>query len=386
MNGLKFFGSYYSNTLGGSGNQYFFESDGQVRTGRIFYKALLGGKRKYSLMLGNIIDSTYSDGSRSFKNLACGDWRIISLRAGACKSDIFAHGVTENANQVNKGISDFVDVCFDGQTKRSVLSGETFFSDEFILDVEQGGYICIEMTYCGGMLPYHEESILPIYAKSESGWVYEKMMPIPCCVACKREAKARVGFVGDSITQGIGTQINSYAHWNARLAEMLGSDYAYWNLGLGYGRAEDLASDGIWMEKTLTNDIVFVCFGVNDLLQGKSVENIKRDLMHIADRLVSAGIKVIFQTLPPFDYQGERISQWQELNAFILDDIAKKVDFVFDNSAILGMPNALHTARFGGHPNEEGCAVWAEALYSALTEGKVFEASIEMHLQKLLSL
>ena len=36
---------------------------------------------------------------------------------------------------------------------------------------------------------------------------------------------SRVLLIGDSITQGIGTKLNSYLHWNAILSEKLGEEY-----------------------------------------------------------------------------------------------------------------------------------------------------------------
>ena len=139
-------------------------------------------------------------------------------------------------------------------------------------------------------------------------------------IGVDRKAQKRIAFLGDSITQGIGTSVNSYAHWNAVFAEKLGSDYSYWNLGLGYGRADDAASDGIWLFKAKQNDIVFVCFGVNDILQGYNADEIKKNLQLIVDKLHEAGIVVIVQTVPPFDYSPEHQIIWDNVNNFIVNN------------------------------------------------------------------
>lgn len=372
MNGIFYFCTYYPNTLAGYGNQLFFESDGSKQTGRIFFKVTLGGERRYSLMFSDAIDSTYADGSKSCKNQKIGGWSIHSLRVAACAKDIFDLGVVERANEINIDGFDFKSVTFSECPERTLEGGDVLFSDEFTLDIEEGGYICVEITFCGERIPYHEESLLPIYKRLDSGWIYDKRMPVPACVACRRDEVKRVCFVGDSITQGIGTEINSYTHWCKVLAEHIGDEYSYWNLGLGYARAEDLASDGIWMEKTLTNDITFVCLGVNDLLQGRSVEDIKSDLYYIADHLVRTGVKTIFQTLPPFDYCGKMIDDWKEINRFILEEIAKRVDFVFDCTSVLGVEGEPHMAKYGGHPNALGCKAWADSLYGALIRAGIF--------------
>lgn len=146
----------------------------------------------------------------------------------------------------------------------------------------------------------------------------------------------------------------------------MGSDYSYWNLGIGYGRANDAASDGAWMYKAKQNDIVFVCYGVNDIRQGQAEEQIKSDLTSIIDTLKKSGKKVILQTIPPFNYQGKDIEKWKRLNSYILTELAQKVDFVFDNTGILGKEGNPEEALYGGHPNEEGYEIWANALFEKL--------------------
>ncbi len=71
--------------------------------------------------------------------------------------------------------------------------------------------------------------------------------------------------------------VNSYEHWNAVVAENLGSQYGFWNLGLGYGRAADAATDGAWFFKAKQNDIVVVCYGVNDIFQGFTISEIQKN-------------------------------------------------------------------------------------------------------------
>lgn len=35
--------------------------------------------------------------------------------------------------------------------------------------------------------------------------------------------------------------------WDSKLEERLGEAYMYWNLSLGFGRANDAASDDAWL-------------------------------------------------------------------------------------------------------------------------------------------
>ena len=222
------------------------------------------------------------------------------------------------------------------------------------------------MTFSGGMIPYHEESMLPAFVKTAEGWEYCVKMPFAAMVGCDRPIKKRVAYLGDSITQGIGAPKNSYLHWNALLSEKLGKEYAFWNLGIGYGRASDAASDGAWLYKAKQNDVIFVCYGVNDILQGESEQDIKDNLARIVRILKGMGKEVILQTVPPFNYSGERIESWEIINDFIKTVLSKEVDALFDNVPCLSESLMPHMAKFGGHPNAEGGAVWADALYSEI--------------------
>lgn len=71
---------YVSNTLAGTSVQTYFESDGDLKKGRIYYKIFNGGCFKYSLMISNTTDSTF--GIRSDCNFKCGEWKIHSIKAG----------------------------------------------------------------------------------------------------------------------------------------------------------------------------------------------------------------------------------------------------------------------------------------------------------------
>ena len=367
---MKYFDVFSSNTYAGSSNQFFFEMDSnKVSTGRIFYKITSGGEYNYSILFSNIIDSTYSDGTVSHKNLMCDEWYIHSARIGKCKSfpefeDISELVVDENKNDI--AVFDFVDIYFDLSKTKKVMPGEFFSSDPVKMDFKKDEYLCLEITFSGKKIPYHEETLLPVFIKEGDKWVYSKFMPFPGMIGCDRKVKGKIAYLGDSITQGIGTKPNSYLHWNALLSKKIGEEYSYWNLGIGYGRANDAASDGAWLYKAKKNDIVFVCYGVNDILKGQSVKQIKSDLLYIVTALKKEEIKVILQTIPPFDYQGENIQKWKNVNSFILTDLKEKVDLVFDNIHILAKEDELHKAKFGGHPNEAGCKIWGDSLYEAI--------------------
>lgn len=366
---MQYFERYVSNTTAGSGNQHFFLSDKQPHTGRLFYRMTTGGTYKYSFLFSNIIDSTYADGSVSYKNLICDEWEIISARAGICKK--------ENKQALDEAIEGRTEppkadgwkqIFFDKREEKIVNPGEFFCSDEMELSFEKGDYLCLEMTFRGEMIPYHEESRIPVFIKENGSWVYCKKMPFAGMVGISRDVRARIGFLGDSITQGIGADYNSYEHWNARLADMLGDAYSYWNLGLGFGRASDAASKGAWLYKAKQNDVVVVCYGVNDILQGASKEQLKQDLAAIVKELKASKKAVLLQTIPPFEYEGEYRQIWFEVNEYIKKELVKSADVVFDVVPVLQEKDTPWHAKYGPHPDGQGCLLWAEALYPVLKE------------------
>ncbi len=368
----NYFSEFSSNAYAGSGNQYFFTMpENEVRCGRIFYKITEGGTYRYSILFSNIIDSTFENGNISRKNMICPSWKIHRAKMGKCKNIPDDKELSKLIMDQDIIVSEFFGISFDGKPSKEVTDGGLFASDPMELTFQKGEYLCLEITFSGAQIPYHEETLLPVYTKGEKGWSYGKEMPFASMIGCDRAITKKIGYFGDSITQGIGTKENSYSHWNALLSEKIGNQYSYWNLGLGYGRANDAASDGIWIEKAKQNDIIFVCFGVNDVLQGQSEEQIKSDLTYIVDELKKAGKKVILQTLPPFDYQGELIKTWQQINSFIKSDLKNKADFLFDAATLLGDENVPQNAKYGGHPNEEGCKIWADTLYRALKDNNI---------------
>ena len=79
---MEYFKKYHSNTLAGSGNQHFFINEKGVTTACMLYKLTEGGNFSYSFLFSNIIDSTYSNGKVSHKNLVLDSWEIHSLRVG----------------------------------------------------------------------------------------------------------------------------------------------------------------------------------------------------------------------------------------------------------------------------------------------------------------
>ena len=367
---MKFFDTYRSNTYAGTCNQHCFFGDREVRrTGRAYYRISYGGTYRYSFLFSNILDGTYSHGDISHRNMVCDPYTIHSMRVGRCPADAVGTDFHEAGNALDGLTCDWQDVTFDGKGEKQVAPAEFFHTDPVEMSFETEEYLCVEITFSGTKIPYMQEAQIPAYRKDKDGWRYEKRMPYPSMVGCDRPVKARIGYLGDSITQGIGPGENSYMHWNAQLSRLLGDEYSYWNLGIGCARANDIATDSAWLYKAKQNDIVFLCCGTNDTWRGYPEGQIVRDIEHVVDILNKEGIKVILQTIPPFNYSDLHVERWKWMNEYIRTALSRKVAMVFDEGVHMQeSEERTHYNRYGAHPNAEGCTVWAEALYRAIKE------------------
>ena len=371
-----FLHTYSSNTLAASGNQTLFYSDEQKYTGRIFYKIRTGGRYNYAFIYSDVIDSTFDDGSVSRAGTLCGGYTIHSLRAGVCRRADFegfnkAEMLIEMSDTPKKNalcVSGFTDITFDGHTSKVIDAGAYALTDPISLSFESGDFLCLEITYSGKQLPYHNETIISAYLKNGDAWQEGKTMPFPAIIGCDRPVAKRIAYIGDSITQGSGTPRDSYTHWCAVVSEKLDESIAAWNMGYGFARALDAASDGSWLYKAKQNDAVCVCFGVNDIFRERTAAEIKLDLKIIVGRLLDNGIKVLVQTPPPFNYLGKYKDEWEKVCDFILGELPDMGCEVFDNRHILGKKDSINMAEYGDHPNSRGCKLWGEALYPAVNE------------------
>ncbi|MBQ2876744.1 MAG: SGNH/GDSL hydrolase family protein [Clostridia bacterium] len=361
---------FSSNTTAGCANQHFFIPSEGVRTGRAFFKIKCGGEYNYSLLFSGTLDGSYR--RLSFPNEPCSDWEIHRARVGRLASlpdDISPEDITDDEALTPEWLSELT---FSGSPNRKAEDG-FFASDPVRLSFSEGELLCLELEYSGGKIPCHPEVTIPVYNKRDTEgnvlWEYTVNMPLPTMIGCDRPIKERVAYLGDSITQGADTPTNSYSHWVARFAEKLPDCYAHWNIGIGYGKAADAASFGAWYQKALTADTVFLCYGVNDVNSDYTAEHIKGDLFKIVSDLKSRGKRVILQTVPPFNYPEPRRLVWEEVNRYIKEELSALADRVFDPNFILSLSKEEpHLARYGGHPDPEGCALWANALYEAVKD------------------
>ena len=361
---MEYFQSYVSNTLAGTSNQLYFDNtpaNGAVSEGMMFYKATVGGEYEYSLLFSNAIDTTFAEGDSGVANMKLEDFEITGVKIGVMSGN--ARATPQNAERKVTFISTAV-------SKYTHTNGVTYFETAPVkLDAAAGDYIVVVVAFTGSRVPCHVESLIPTYKKENGSWSESKYIPLANMVGIKRAVKATVAYLGDSITQGIGVDENDYSFWSAVTSQKLGNDFAYWNLGIGYARCSDAATDGSWLFKAKQAEYVIVCLGTNDIASDYADgPTLCADLEKVVDALNDAGCRVIVQMVPPFTYEEYTLGTWFQANDYIRNTLSQKVVAVFDQSELLmteeKMPNKL---LYGGHPNKKGCKVWGEALYAFLT-------------------
>ena len=367
---------YQSNSITPSSCNYALKStDGKPiqNTFRGVYKIQEFGELEYKFYFSNNVDSTFSNGSHSYRDMPTESFKIISATVGTSSKPMGMGAINQP-----KALT------FDGKAEREVGAREMFWSDAVSLNVPDGHYLVFEWTveYTVIAATNSENVACYLYDYSSGKMMLAQSAPMPALIGAKRENALRVAFIGDSITMGIGAGTRNHRGWAAQITELAGTDISFWNLGLGYARADDAANSPGWLEKAKNNDVIVICFGVNDINSGpykysgqRTADQITADINTIATTCKEAGCEVIIFSTPPYTYSSDaKVSVWSELTGK-LKTLAETngYDF-FDFAAVLGSPSDPSKPAYGGHPNETGCKVIAEAFMAS--------GLLEKHLNK----
>lgn len=315
---------------------------------------------RWRFSLTNTVDTTWADGSRSHADMSGGTYDIVSA---AFLNDTASAPVT-----------------FDGASGCTVHPDEHLISDVCDIASADSRFItfrwCLRAGRAGAIVPATPNSqavcaFAPGNATFDPPEAFtdartlegedENMCALPDLFEAEGAPLRRMTFLGDSITQGVGTRIGYYESWAARIADALSDRYAALNLGLGYAQIADAARNGAWLERARQCDVVNVCLGVNDLLHGDGTQCVER-LRNAISALKQAhdAPRVVLFTTPPFDYEGPDIERWHTLNAAITAPGHLGADDVFDMASVLALDAANdHMAKYGPHPDGTGCAAVA---------------------------
>ncbi len=358
------FDGYVSNTVISTGTHIVINEANNI-TYRSYYPLEEYGELEYKFYFSNTVDSTMDNGRFAHGGMPGGEYTIISASIG------------DGGTSPEDDVTNVTQVTFDGNASKNVASGETYWSDSVIIDIPEGHYLVWEWTISGTNIPCIRMSNLAYsyFCKGDGNYIYSNEAPAPQFIGCKRDVRMTIAAFGDSITQGCETTEFANNFWVAQLSEALGPDYGIWNLGIGSAKASDAALCGDWLERAKSADIVTIAFGTNDLVVGayggngpSTAAEIQEWLRTIITELKNSGCKVILFNAPPYNFEGDIEANRTELNS-ALPALAEElgVEF-FDFAALLSDSANPAAALYGGHPNDEGCQIVADAFLEQFSD------------------
>ncbi|MBQ8369200.1 MAG: SGNH/GDSL hydrolase family protein [Clostridia bacterium] len=360
------FRKYVSNTSCGTGTNYILEFKENRRfTARAYFKCAVTGRLNHRFFYMNQVNSTYSDGSVAYRNKPGGNWKI--LRA------VIADGGEIGPLNVEAGeLVNPTPVTFDGRAEKTVAPCEKFWSDEVTFDLPENHYLVWEWEIEGNGIPCTPDSQVPTFMDYGPGMKFDYFCPMPALIGIERPetlpAKKRVAFLGDSITQGCQTTLNAYAMWVGKIAAMLAPDYPVWNIGLGFARGSDAATDDCWLWKAKQMDVVVLTCGVNDVLSGEyqagrpsTAGEIIGWLEKTVRALKEAGVDVIISKIPPYEMNQRSYEEWRAANLAIPAVAALYGCKVYDIESSLDASAVLESRYlYNAHPDDNGGTAAAE--------------------------
>lgn len=360
------FVQYPSNvSLSTSHNHVIEASPARRFTARAYLRCQSYDVSAWRFWFSNAVDSTFAAGEVAWPNRPGGAWKVHSARIGDGGKAFYGE------RGVAPGVTGWTEVTFDGQAGREIAPGETFWSDEVAFTLPEGHFLVWEWDIEGGEIPCTMDSQALCYTgTSPDEMLCDNFCPMPDLFGAVRPVKNRIAFWGDSITQGCGTGTNMYGSWVPKIANGLGKEYSVWNIGLGYARASDAATCGVWMNKALTADTVCIAHGTNDLGagswkrgRGDTPGEVLSSIATLVDTLKSAGIRVILFTPPPFCFGQETYENWKKLQEAYPDFAREHGAELFDFEASLDAePPFGNVCQYGAHPNTEGGTAAANAF------------------------
>jgi lysophospholipase L1-like esterase len=369
------------------------EADGvEVFTYRTYLKPNRTGEQNLKFLYGNRIDSTFwSDTANRYSGRA-GTEFIIQEAYFALKTDLSA------APDGSIDAAGGVQVKFNGRTDKTVAPGEVFFSDSAHIVIPADAWLVFTWTVrlaADGVIPCQNNVSGSCFVSTASGAAQNgdgagytlaswpsgggttSVIVAPDLFATDLAYEKNIAFVGDSITQGVGTTVDAYENYAGRIglsAEF--ADYAVWNLGLGWASAFDFTKSGNgWLDKAALYDEVVLSLATNDVAAAAMEAAVYNGLTDAIAKLkaLNPSVKVILCTAPPFDHAWSddpncNAEKWARLNDYIRSSGvgAMGADYVFDIASVLSVPTEIRWIKSeykvsanDAHPNGAGGAAVA---------------------------
>lgn len=360
----KIFNETYKNytsatLLSSAANSISMENKKFTRTYRTYIKPREFGEFNFAFWHSNAVDSTWDQGEEVSANMPGGKWRIDE--AYVADGGVALDGTINSSTQTM--------FTFNGEKSKVVNPTDKFWSDSVEFFIPKDHFIAFTWTLTsleeGKVIPYNCEENLATAYVSEGNDDFiraENMLLIPSLLAYEKILDKRITFIGDSITQGVRNIRDEYGYWVGKIGNAMSPKIGIWNIGSGWARAKDMATDGEWLYKAKHSDEVAICIGVNDIgTLGRNHLELTQDLEKIIRRLKENNelCKVILFTIPPFDFINTQEETRKIVNKRILAGKIKGADRIFDISAVLSCPAPnenlekleYHSNNNDAHPN-----------------------------------
>jgi acyl-CoA thioesterase I len=193
-------------------------------------------------------------------------------------------------------------------------------------------------------------------------------------VSCKHELK--VACLGDSITEGAGTESQSLSAYPVALNKALGSSYAVLNCGRSGATLQQHSDLPIWKCNEFSNvfvfkpDIIVICLGTNDSKNFNwNAANYEKDYQSMIDTLKTiASHPKIYLCLPPPVFK----MAWSIDDSTVVHGILPIIKKLAESNELQtidlnhGLRGLSEDFPDGVHPNEKGASDMAGIIAKAI--------------------
>jgi acyl-CoA thioesterase I len=176
----------------------------------------------------------------------------------------------------------------------------------------------------------------------------------------------------DSLTAGYWLpQIESYPSQLEKKLIEESYNYRIINAWISGDTTAWLLSRLDWVLEWETPDLAILCIGANDAFQGKSVEEIEKNIRTIIERIQSKNIPILFAGMKaPLNLWGEYGLTYEK----IFPKLAKEYDLAFIPFFLKWVAlKAEYNQDDRIHPTASGYAIVVENLYEALQDNNLID-------------
>jgi acyl-CoA thioesterase-1 len=179
-----------------------------------------------------------------------------------------------------------------------------------------------------------------------------------------RKSLPKIVAFGDSLTAGLGLEPSqSYPELLQKRLDVDGFNYEVVNAGI----SGDTSAGGVRrIDWTLADDVDFVILelGANDILRGQPIDQMKKNLGQIIERIKAKGAEVLLAGMEAPTNSGPEYRK-QTHDAFV--ELASQYDVELIPFFLEGVAGEVSMNQSDGiHPNSEGTRRVTETVYKSL--------------------